>query len=197
MGLKLKHFFPRVSWSHQETSSYLIQCCSRSMMSYSHNMLCVMIYCSILSTHDDVIKWKLFRITGLLCMEFPAQRPVTRSFDVFFDLRLNKWLSKQSWGWWFETLSCPLWCHSNAFLSFMQDYPSAISVILTVLSNLSKVGTWWITTNHRLSLIARFPWILLSGTVCDLWGPPGSWRPQVGPMLATRTLLSGVCIHPG
>ena len=28
--------------------------------------------------------------------EFPAQRPVTRSFDVFFDLRLNKWLSKQS-----------------------------------------------------------------------------------------------------
>ena len=29
----------------------------------------------------------------------PAQRPVTRSFDVFFDLRLNKLLSKQSWGW--------------------------------------------------------------------------------------------------
>ena len=28
--------------------------------------------------------------------EFTAQRPVTRSFDVFFDLRLNKW------GWWFD-----------------------------------------------------------------------------------------------
>ena len=28
--------------------------------------------------------------------EFPAQRPVTRSFDVFFDLRLNNRLSKQS-----------------------------------------------------------------------------------------------------
>ena len=26
--------------------------------------------------------------------EFPAQRPVTQSFDVFFDLRLNKRLSK-------------------------------------------------------------------------------------------------------
>ena len=38
--------------------------------------------------------------------EFPAKRPVTRSFDI--DLRLNKRLSKQSWGWWFETLSCPL-----------------------------------------------------------------------------------------
>ena len=45
--------------------------------------------------------------------EFPVQRPVTRSFDVFFDLCLNKRLSKQSWGWWFETLSCPLWRHRN------------------------------------------------------------------------------------
>ena len=34
--------------------------------------------------------------------EFPTQRPVTWSFDVFFDLRLNKCLSKQSRGWWFE-----------------------------------------------------------------------------------------------
>ena len=45
--------------------------------------------------------------------EFPTQRPVTRSFDVFFDLRLNKRLSKQPWGWWFETLSRPLWRHRN------------------------------------------------------------------------------------
>ena len=45
--------------------------------------------------------------------EYPAQRPVTPSFDVFFDLRLNKWLSKQSWGWWFETPSHPLWRYRN------------------------------------------------------------------------------------
>ena len=38
-------------------------------------------------------------------VEFPSPRPVTRSFDVFFDLRLNKLLSKHSWGWWFETPS--------------------------------------------------------------------------------------------
>ena len=43
--------------------------------------------------------------------EFPAQRPVMWSFDVFFDLRLNKQLSKQSWGWWFETPLHPLWRH--------------------------------------------------------------------------------------
>ena len=67
-------------------------------------------------THDDVIKWKHFRVTGPLCTgpgEFPTQRPVTRSFDVFFDLRLNKRLSKQPWGWWFETLSWSLWRHWN------------------------------------------------------------------------------------
>ena len=49
----------------------------------------------------------IFRVTGPLCGEFtgpgefPTQRPVTRSFDVFFDLCPNKRLSKQPWGWWF------------------------------------------------------------------------------------------------
>ena len=52
--------------------------------------------------------------------EFPAQRPVMRSFDVFFDLCLNERLRKQSWGWWFETLSRPLWRHCNvSFQSFI------------------------------------------------------------------------------
>ena len=45
--------------------------------------------------------------------EFPTQRPVTRSFDVFYDLCLNKRLNKQWWGWWFETSSRPLWRHCN------------------------------------------------------------------------------------
>ena len=45
--------------------------------------------------------------------EFPAQMPVTRSFGVFFDLCLNKRLRKQSWGWWFKTLSRQLWRHCN------------------------------------------------------------------------------------
>ena len=45
--------------------------------------------------------------------EFPAQRPVTRSFDVFFDLRPNKRLSKQWRGWWFGTQSRSLWRHRN------------------------------------------------------------------------------------
>ena len=83
----------------------------------------------------DVIQWtwygflypmmtssngNIFRVTGPLCGEFtgpgefPTQRPVTRSFDVFFDLRRNEWLSKQPWGWWFETPSLSLSRQCNA-----------------------------------------------------------------------------------
>ena len=42
--------------------------------------------------------------------EFPAQRPMARGFDDFFD-RLNERVSKQSWGYWSETSSRPLWRH--------------------------------------------------------------------------------------
>ena len=52
--------------------------------------------------------------------EFPSQRPVTRSFDVFFDLLLNKRLSKQSKPMWFETPSRSLWRHCNAFWDQLQ-----------------------------------------------------------------------------
>ena len=48
--------------------------------------------------------------------EFPSQRPLTRNFDVFFDLHLNKRLNKQSWGWWFQTPSRPSWRQCNALL---------------------------------------------------------------------------------
>ena len=71
--------------------------------------------------YDDVMEWKHFRSTGPLCGEFtgsPHKRPVTQSFDVFFDVRLNKRLSKQSWCWWFETPSRLLWRHRNDCLSF-------------------------------------------------------------------------------
>ena len=65
--------------------------------------------------------------------EFPTQRPVTRSFDVSFDLCINKWLRKQSWGWWFETLSRPLWRHCNVKSFFMEDRESCIPRSLSLL----------------------------------------------------------------
>ena len=53
----------------------------------------------------------IFRVAAHLCGEFTG--PVTWSFDVFFDLRPNKRLNKQSWGWWSETPSSSLWRHRN------------------------------------------------------------------------------------
>ena len=49
----------------------------------------------------------------VVTVEFPSQRPVTRSFHVFFNMHLNKRLSKQLWGWCFEMSSRPLWRHCN------------------------------------------------------------------------------------
>ena len=76
--------------------------------------------------HNDVINGKFSALLALcadnlpVTGEFPAQRPVTRSSDVFFDLSLNERLSKQCSGWWFETLSRPLWRHCNVFASLWQ-----------------------------------------------------------------------------
>ena len=78
------------------------------------------------SSHHDVIKWKQFSALLALCAEnspftgeFPSQKPVTRSFDVFYDLRLNKQLSKQSRRRWFEMPSHPFWCHCKGSPHFV------------------------------------------------------------------------------
>ena len=64
--------------------------------------------------------------------EFPAQRPVTRSLDVFFDLRLNRRLQlcKQSWGWWFETPLRPLWRHNDVY---------EIWVLIWIIGHITKM----------------------------------------------------------
>ena len=82
-------------------------------------------YCRNSWKHYDVIKWKHFPrywtfVRGIhrSPVNSPAQRPVTRSFDIFFDLRLIKWLSKQSWGSWFDTPSRLLWRHRNDIMTW-------------------------------------------------------------------------------
>ena len=57
--------------------------------------------------------WPLVRGIHRSPVHSPNKWPVTRSFDVFFDLRLNKRLIKPSRHWWFETPSRSLWCHCN------------------------------------------------------------------------------------
>ena len=66
----------------------------------------------------------IFRIIGHLCGEFTSDesqkhKSQLRGALMFFDLRLNKRLGKQSWGWWFETPSRPLWRHCNVLLLSM------------------------------------------------------------------------------
>ena len=84
----------------------------------------------------------IFRVTGPLCGnsmvtgEFPTQRPVTWSFDVFFDLRLNK----QSRGWWFETPSRSLWRHCNVLFWF---YHQLLMILVYPCSyNKTTFYTW-------------------------------------------------------
>ena len=88
-----------------------------------------LIVCSVICKKKEISWWRhqmeefsallaLYAENSLVTGEFPSQRPVTRSFDVFFDLRLNERLGKQSWRWWFETPSRPLGRHCNARCRF-------------------------------------------------------------------------------
>ena len=129
----------------------------------------------------------IFRVTGHLCGEFtgpgefPTQRPVTRSFDVFFDLRLNKRLSKQWWGWWFDTLSRPLWRHRNE----------------VVPCNNHQV--WWII--HFLYRMAGKR-TLFANSGAEHWHPPGSgifqhlvqWYHRLGEYFSRIYILHHHCL---
>ena len=74
--------------------------------------------------------------------EFPTQRPVTRSFDVFFDLRLNKWFSKQPWGWWFETLSWSLWRQCNVIFIWGRGM-TLVGVRRPSMAGWWGIDMWW------------------------------------------------------
>ena len=76
---------------------------------------CCFATCTMMTSSNG----NIFRVTVPLCGyspltgENPSQRPVTRGFDVVFDMRLYKRLSKQSKRWWFETPSRSLLRHCN------------------------------------------------------------------------------------
>ena len=103
----------------------------------------------------------IFRVTGPSCGElpvtgeFPSQRPVTRSFDVFFDLRLNKRLSNQSWGWWFETPSRSLyvivmtqWSLHNAYRAHSTELQFAYFRLMSRMLSWVLICTMFTMTQH-------------------------------------------------
>ena len=114
----------------------------------------------------------IFRITGHLCGEFTGprwnprtQRPVTRSFDAFCDLRLNKRWRKQWWGWWFETPSRSLWRHSHTRRFIVQkwtvspcvyslelSYDKNIHIIEPTLDKVHEMNQIWFAST-QLSFI--------------------------------------------
>ena len=85
---------------------------------YSANWVCMM-------TSSN---GKKIRVTGHLCGEFTGPRWIPRSkaseaVGVFFDLRPNKRLGKQWWGWLFEMPSSPLWRHCNGVYYHVKVWP--------------------------------------------------------------------------
>ena len=86
---------------------------SETSFQLKRNMLCKHFQCRFLDHLMTSSNGNILRVTGPLWGEFPSQRPVTWSFEIFFDLRLNKRLSKPSRDWCFETPSRSLWRHCN------------------------------------------------------------------------------------
>ena len=136
----------------------------------------------------------IFRVTGPLCGEFTgkflAQRPVTRSFDVFADLHLNNGWSTQWWGWWFQTPVCPLWRHCN--------YPSCYrssrfpNTKLDLFPNCSFIHFWSINLPLILTNCHLLRWIgLVLACVGKMWKEIWEWIRNFTPHFTGY-----VIIHP-
>ena len=88
-------------------------------------------------------------ITG----EFPTQRPVTRSFDVFFDLRVNKRSNKQSWGWWFETPASSLWRHCSAMCIFYGQIRTENRGLTSLAAPKAVIMTTFDASNEKVAIV--------------------------------------------
>ena len=110
----LSQYWPRSISLHVVTRPRRILMCFHSRLEYPPKYGTIKSMLPVL--YNSIFPWwrhqmETFSALLAICVgnspvpgEFPTQRPATQSFDVFLDLRLNKRLSKQSWGWWFETL---------------------------------------------------------------------------------------------
>ena len=93
----------------------------------------------------------IFRVTGPSLYgnspftdEFPSQRSETRNFDVFFDRRLNKRLSKQSKRRWFETPSHSLWRHCYGLSPYGHLNITYTHAVLWAIELVTGIELQWI-----------------------------------------------------
>ena len=143
--------------------------------------------------HDDVIKWKLFRVTAPLWGEptghrwiltggFPSQRPVTRNFDVFFDLHLNKLLSKQSRRRWYETPSRSLCIALQIGENPVQfRYPQSIFILANHTSRKHVSYPTYSPTATRLYDSLSFPqtFVMIRSPCAPPTHPRCIWKRQM------------------
>ena len=146
-------------WRHDmETVSALLALCGEEYMMMSSN-------------------GNIFRVAGHLCGELWC----------FFDLRVNKRLSKQSWGWWFETLSRPWWRHYDAHCSPMES--SYKRPVMQSFHDFFVCGIWincWTNSQITVDLRPHDPHVKLlsmNGEVSlpsqqelGRWYPGRQWR---------------------
>ena len=112
-------------------------------------------------SYDDVIKWKHFpRYWPFVWWihRSPVNSPHSGQWRgaLMFSLicALNKRLSKQSWGWWFETRSLSLWRHRNVsslcnltLTNWGRDKMAAVSQ-----TTFSKTFSWMKMYEFRLKI---------------------------------------------
>ena len=112
------------------------------------------------------------RVAGLVCWEFnghpwmPCAKASDAGIDVFFDLRVNKRLRKQSWGWWFERPSRPLWRHSivivtrlDRFVSVWRNLYTGCKKIRHSIFFINRFVTW--IQAHHISNPIKFDWEII------------------------------------
>ena len=97
--------------------------------------------------------WALCAGNSLVAAEFLSQRPVTRSFGVFFYVRLNKWLSKQSRYQWYGSPLCSFWRHCNMAIGQKRG-TVVISRINTAGSSTHDHNTWRALSSNSAARIA-------------------------------------------
>ena len=119
-----------------------------SMFSSNHYIIILLLHVYVMY-HDDVIKWKHFTrywtfVRGIHWSPVNSLHKVQWRRALMFSLIciLNKLLSKQSWGWWFETPLCSLWHHCNLimFVVFvMEKWENKLLLSLLLSSLLSSL----------------------------------------------------------
>ena len=180
---------------------------SKWMFSAFHDNKFIYVYmCVCMDVHSFMMSHQMETFSTLLAIcvgnspvpgEFLTQRSVTQSFDVFFHLRLDKWLRKQSWGWWFETLLHPLWHHCNVSLikpskcMFELGCHCACRCYITCSAWPSAV----LTTKFDLNF-PKFHWILMISNLYSLiWSHYTRWPKRCCKILLCLSLSVKYMYH--